>query len=62
MKAVIGNIIQLRGRLWKIEKIYSQSFWDGYGWDIEFVDTNGKYHHWKQYDDGGELIQQKKGE
>ena len=57
MEAKKGNIVVLGRRNYFIEKILTQSFWEGYGWDIEFVDTKGMYHHWKQYDDGGELIQ-----
>lgn len=26
---------------------------DCWGYDVEFTDTNGRYHHWKQNQDGG---------
>lgn len=60
MEVNIGDSVHRRGRIYTIEKILSQSYWEGYGWDLEFVDTNSCYHHWKQYDDGGDLI--RKGE
>ena len=27
----------------------------GIYYDIEFIDTNGKYRHWKSYFDGGKI-------
>ena len=29
---------------------------DWYGHDIEFLDSAGRYHHWKQNQDGGQVI------
>jgi len=29
---------------------------DCWGYDIEFIDTDGIYHHWKQNQDHGEVI------
>lgn len=33
--------------------LYSEKWHDDY--DIEFIDTDGKYRHWKQWDDGGTI-------
>ena len=58
MKAQEGDKIRWRGSEWTIKKIYGQDYWEGYGWRIEFEDTHGGYHHWKQEMDGGELIRE----
>lgn len=31
------------------------------GWDIEILDIFGNYRHWKQWEDGGDIIEHKKG-
>lgn len=56
MKAQAGDIVKRNGKTWEIKTIYDQDYWKGYGWRIEFEDTNGGYHHWKQELDGGELL------
>lgn len=56
----VGDIVVVKNRKYNIAKILSQDYWDRFGWDIEFIDDQNKYHHWKQYEDHGELI--RKGE
>lgn len=29
---------------------------DCWGYDVEFTDNNGNYHHWKQNMDGGDVV------
>ena len=60
MECKAGDIVKVQGREYVIEKIIYQDFWergaDDDGWMIEFIDSQGAYHYWKQYLDGGELI------
>ena len=58
--AKIGDKVTACGHTYTIAKILFQGYWDRYGWDIEFIDSKGNYHHWKQEQDGGNL--EKKGE
>ena len=51
-----GDVIVCQGITVTIEEIYCQYYDDGF-WDIEFMDTDGVYRHWKQRFDGGALIQ-----
>jgi hypothetical protein len=54
MKDVKGAYIKCMGLVVCIDKVlYSHK--EMYGWDIEFIDTEGNYRHWKQWDDGGEI-------
>ena len=55
MKIQIGDSISALGFTFKVGKIIYQSYYDG-AWDVEFLDTNGGYHHWKSEFDGGEVI------
>lgn len=61
--AEVGDKVKMGGTTYTIAKIhYAQLFQSSYkpcsddGWIIEFIDTNGGYHYWKQYLDGGEFI------
>lgn len=54
--ANVGDKVRWKGKEWVITKILSQEFWDRFGWDIEFIDSNDNYHHWKQHEDGGEFV------
>lgn len=54
--ADVGDKIVVEGKSVTISKILSQDYWDRFGFDIEFVDGRGQYRHWKQHEDGGELI------
>ena len=52
-----GDKIRACGIIVTIDRILYQDFWRD--WDIEFIDTDGNYRHWKQYFDKGELIPKK---
>lgn len=54
MIAKIGDVVNCMGLSVTIAHIFYQEFDEH--WDIEFLDTNGCYRHWKQLWDGGELI------
>ena len=54
MIAKIGDVVNCMGLSVTIGHIFYQDFDEH--WDIEFLDTNGCYRHWKQLWDGGELI------
>ena len=60
MRCKAGDIVKVKGRDYEIAEIFYQDYWergtDDDGWMIEFIDTKGNYHYWKQYLDGGELI------
>lgn len=56
----IGDHITAYGQTFKVEKIIYQSFWDRFGYDVEFLDDRGRYHHWKQAEDGGQLLKPEK--
>lgn len=56
-----GDVVILQGTAYTIERVLYQDYydesWEEHGWFLEFYDINGKYHYWKQYLDGGKLIQ-----
>lgn len=60
MECKAGDIVKVKGVEYEIAEIFYQDCWergvDDDGWMIEFIDTKGRYHYWKQYLDGGELI------
>lgn len=56
MKAKVGDIIKING-VSEIAEIHYQEWYEDDGWMIEFTDTYGVYRSWKQWQDGGELIQ-----
>lgn len=58
--ANVGDKVKVNGRTYTIADLYFADFW--HGWYIEFVDTDGHYHNWKQNIDGGEFIPAKEGE
>lgn len=61
-----GDRISAYGYTFTVGKILYQDYFgpkeavpetsDCWGYDIEFKDDQGRYHHWKQNQDGGELI------
>lgn len=51
-----GDAIVCKGIKAIIKEIEFQDYWEGYGFIIEFTDTNGNYRSWKQEVDGGYVI------
>lgn len=60
-----GDTIRAMGYSFTVGTVFYQDYFgtkerangtDWWGYDVEFKDTNGEYHHWLQYQDGGELI------
>lgn len=54
--ANVGDKVKVNGIVYTIANIAYADHFDRDGWMIEFVDTNGRYHYWKQQFDGGEFI------
>ena len=50
-----GDRITALGCTFEVDVILYQEHYDPEGYDIEFKDPNGVYHHWVQWADGGEL-------
>lgn len=55
-----GDYITAYGHTYKVERILYQDYWDRFGYDCEFIDDRGAYHHWKQWDDGGQVLKPEK--
>lgn len=55
-----GDAVTAYGKTYTVDRVLYSEYWDRYGYDIEFIDPRGGYHHWKQWDDGGDLV--KKGD
>ena len=55
-----GDTIVCKGIKATIKEITYQEYWDREGFIVEFIDINGKYRSWKQYVDGGNVIQKEK--
>ena len=51
----VGDSISALGLTFEVAKIMYQDFYGGQ-WDVEFLDPNGGYHHWKSEFDGGKVI------
>lgn len=52
-----GDKIRALGQEFIVGHIYFQHWYDlNGGWDVEFLDDKKNYHHWKQDEDGGEVI------
>lgn len=59
---VKGAIISALGITCVVDKViyaHEEKVGTDAGWDIEFIDTNGQYRHWKQWYDGGEITMPK---
>lgn len=63
--AEVGDIVKVHGNEYKIKHIIMQDYYGekdetnpnkDWGFFMEFKDTNDKYHYWKQYQDGGNII------
>lgn len=57
-KGTVINVPDLRITATVKQVLYSECF--GGLYDIEFIDSNDKYRHYKQWDDGGTVIFPKK--
>lgn len=55
MKISIGDMICALGYCFVVGKIMYQDYFEG-NWDVEFLDDNGGYHHWKSEFDGGYIV------
>lgn len=53
--AKVGDTVQINGSKIVIASIITQIYHNG-KWDIEFYDTEQKYHRWLQHVDGGDLF------
>lgn len=51
-----GDKISAMGFTFMVDQILYQAYWDGDGFDCEFKDSRGNYHHWKQWEDKGNLF------
>lgn len=51
-----GDTIVCKGIRVIIKEIMYQDYYDGEGFNTEFIDANGIYRSWKQYIDGGKVI------
>jgi len=51
-----GTKIRCKGMTVTVNEVLYADKWDG-KWDVEFIDSNGNYRHWKQELDGGEVIE-----
>ena len=49
-----GDYVHFCGRTYQIAEVLF-SDWCG-TWNIEFLDTDGRYRHWNEYYDEGKLI------
>ena len=59
MKISIGDMICALGYCFVVGEIIYQdyNYFDG-NWDVEFLDDNGGYHHWKSEFDGGYIVKE----
>ena len=55
MKINVGDLVCALGYCFAVDKIIYQDYYDG-NWDVEFLDDNGGYHHWKSEFDGGYIV------
>ena len=58
--SVKGATIICGGIVAVVDKVF-YAYKEREGWDIEFIDTNGNYRHWKQWDDLGVIRMPKRG-
>lgn len=50
-----GDKITAYNLTFTVDRILYQEYWKKEGFDCEFIDTKGNYHHWKQWQDGGNV-------
>jgi len=54
---IVGKVL---GQEWYGDRVQAGAS-DCWGFDVEFTDTDGKYHHWKQNQDHG-IVERKSGQ
>lgn len=52
-----GDKIRCQGITCTVAEITFQEYWEGEGFYTEFRDTKGVYRNWKQWVDGGEVLE-----
>lgn len=64
MEVKINDEVKIKSRgMVRSGKVISSSYYPqimdekDFGWQIEFLDKNNNYGHWKQWADGGELLE-----
>lgn len=55
MNICVGDRITALGYTFEVAHIIYQDCYKG-NYDVEFLDPNGGYHHWKSEFDGGHVI------
>ena len=55
MTVSVGDTITALGYSFTVGQIIYQDYFDG-NYDVEFLDINGNYHHWKSEFDGGHVV------
>ena len=55
MRVCVGDIITALGHTFEVAQVIYQDCYKG-NYDVEFLDPNGGYHHWKSEFDGGHII------
>lgn len=50
-----GSVVQLGRHSYTVDKVLGAEDWGRDGYRVEFIDNRGRYHHWKQYEDGGSI-------
>lgn len=55
MTLSVGDMVCALGYCFVVSKIMYQDYFEG-NWDVEFLDDNGGYHHWKSEFDGGYIV------
>ena len=56
MNICVGDKITALGHTYAVACVIYQDYYKG-NYDVEFLDPNGGYHHWKSEFDGGYVIQ-----
>ena len=57
-KVSVGDTICALDYSFTVGKIIYQDYYAG-NWDVEFLDVDGGYHHWKSEFDGGHIVKGK---
>jgi len=57
----VGDYVEIKNAkgVTRSGKVISANYWAGDGWQIEFTGGPGGYGHWKQWEDGGKILEHK---